>query len=725
MKLPRNPGANRHDDEDRRPGSNVTATGPTGPGRPSPTIRTWLWGVLLAGAIILAYQPAWRAGFIWDDDLYVTQNKLLTAPDGLQRIWFSLDSPSQFFPLVYTTFRIERAWWGLNPAGYHWVNILLHAANALILWRLLKRLELPSAWLAAALFALHPVQVESVAWITERKNVLCLFFFLLAARAWAEFVDDKRPARPDWKFYGLSLGCYALALLSKTTACTLPVALLLVLWLKRKPISRVRLLQIAPFVAVGLVMGLVTVWWEQHHQGVKTNAFGLGLVERILIASRALWFYASKLIWPVNLTFTYPRWTINPADPRAYLWLLGEIGLAAAIFFSRRRAGRSVAAGFVFYVATLSPLLGFVMLATFRYSFVADHYQYIASIGPLALVAAGITGWFGRSPNVRRFAKPLSCGILLLALGILTWRQAATYVDPEMLWRVTIARNPGSFMAHNNLANLLLAKGQTNEAILHYRQALEIQPDADAAAYNLANALFRQGNVDEAIQSYRKALEIQPDGAAIWFQLGNALVAKGQLDEAIGCYRKAWQLQPGSAAVADGLGKALLAQGKAEEATVYLRKAVEFAPGLARAHSDLANALVRKGWLPEAAAQYEAALALQPDNINALANLAWMLATCPDPALRNGTRAVELAQQADRLFAGGSPEVSRILSAAYAEAGQFPEAIATLQRALDSPAGRTDKPYAEQLHAQLQCYEAHSPYRDLSLTNAAPGPGRK
>jgi tetratricopeptide (TPR) repeat protein len=693
--------------------------------RRSPALPPWLWGVLLTGAILLAYQPAWHAGFIWDDDLYVTQNKLLTAPDGLRRIWFSLDSPSQYFPLVYTTFRIERVLWGLNPAGYHWVNILLHAANALILWRLLNRLELPGAWLAAALFALHPVQVESVAWITERKNVLCLFFFLLALRAWIEFVDDRNPASPSWKFYGLCLLCYALALFSKTTACTLPVALLLVLWLKRRPIDRARLLQMIPFVAVGLAMGLVTVWWEQHHQGVKANAFGLGWLERILIAGRALWFYAGKLVWPVNLTFTYPRWRVNPADPMAYLGLVGAIGLAVVIYLTRRRAGRSVATAFLFYVATLSPLLGFVMLATFRYSFVADHYQYIASIGPLALVAAGITGWFGRSRNASAFAGPLLCVALLTTLGILTWRQAATYVDPETLWRVTIARNPASFMARNNLANLLLADGRTDEAILHYRQALEIQPDADAAAYNLANALFNRGEVDEAIVNYRKALELQPEGAAIWFRLGNAFAARNQLDDAIGCYRKAWQLQPASAAVAGGLGKALLAQGKADEALDYLRRAVEFAPGLARAHSDLANALVRKGSLREAMAQYEAALALQPDNIPCLANLAWMLATCPDPALRNGAHGVELAQRANELGGGKSPQVLRTLSAAYAEAGRFPEAIAAVQQALAMPGVQADTAYAGQLLAQLQRYEAQSAWRDSSLTNAAPEAGRK
>ncbi len=217
--------------------------------------RDWFFCLMLAVVTILAYQPAWNGGFIWDDDVYVTNNELLTAPDGLRRIWFSLDAPSQYFPLVYTTFRIEHALWGLNPSGYHWVNLLFHIANALLVWRLLVRLKVPGAKLAGAIFALHPVQVESVAWITERKNVLMGFFFLLTLLAWIAFVDE-RTKRP-WRFYVLALVLYVLALSAKTTACTLPAALLLILWLEKKPINWRRLLEIAPFFLLGLGMGLV------------------------------------------------------------------------------------------------------------------------------------------------------------------------------------------------------------------------------------------------------------------------------------------------------------------------------------------------------------------------------------------------------------------------------------------------------------------------------------
>src|SRR6187401_3377995 len=260
----------------------------------SPRAIVFLFAVLLATVTIVAYRPAWHGGFLWDDDVYIVNNELLTAPHGWQRIWFSLDSPSQYFPLTYSTFRIERALWGLNTTGYHWVNLLLHVGNALLVWAVLARLKVRGSWLAAAIFALHPVQVESVAWITERKNVLMGFFFLLTLLAWIAFVD-KRTRRP-WIFYYLALTLYALALSAKTTACTLPAALLLIFWLQKKPITMGRLMQIVPFVMLGVGMGLLAIWWEHYHQGTSRDVFTfLNPVARILVASQAVWFYLSKI----------------------------------------------------------------------------------------------------------------------------------------------------------------------------------------------------------------------------------------------------------------------------------------------------------------------------------------------------------------------------------------------------------------------------------------------
>src|SRR5215469_15971319 len=436
-----------------------------------PRGRALIFAVVLAALTIVAYRPAWHGGFLWDDDDYIIKNELLTAPDGWQRIWFSLDSPSQYFPLTYSTFRIEHALWGLNTTGYHWVNLLLHVGNALLVWAVLVRLKVPGAWLAAAVFALHPVQVESVAWITERKNVLMGFFFLLTLLGWIAFVNER--TRRPWIFYCLALIFYALALSAKATACTLPAALFLILWLQKKPITMRRLGQIVPFVVLGMGMGLLAVWWERYHQGTNRDVFTfLGPIERILVAGRAVWFYLSKIFWPSNLTFIYPRWNISPANLLDYIWLIASIAACVAIYFIRRYVGRGVEVAAAFFVATLSPVLGFIMLFTFRYTFVADHYQYLACIGPIALASAGAVTLAHAFKQSRGLI--LSAAICVLAvLGVLTWRQSVMYGDIEALWRVTLARNPGCWMAHTNLGLVLFQKGQFDQAIAHYRAALE------------------------------------------------------------------------------------------------------------------------------------------------------------------------------------------------------------------------------------------------------------
>jgi protein O-mannosyl-transferase len=516
---------NIRNDEDERAGQNAL---------------NWLYALALVVAILLAYHPVWLAGFIWDDDKYVTKNPLLTGPDPLRRIWFSLDAPSQYFPLTYTMFYLERALWGLNPAGYHRINLFLHAANALLLWQLLSRLRVPGAWLAAAIFALHPVQVESVAWITERKNVLMGFFFLLSLLAWTRFIDEntKRP----WRFYALALLSYALALFAKTTACTLPAALLLILWLRKMPINRRRLAQVAPFVALGLAMGLVTIWWERNKIGTHGPMFAIGPVERVLIASRALWFYAGKLLWPANLTFSYPRWTVFASNPVAYVWLLAAACLGVGIWRARRWFGRSVEVAVLFFVATLSPVLGIVMLATFLYSFVADHYQYLACIGPITVASAGIRTPLDRFTAQKPFLQPCVCAVLLAVLGTLTWHQCEMYSDEETLWRATVARNPASWMAENNLGLALASKGQTAEAIAHFQKSLEINPNNAKADNNLANAFALAGNFPGAIAQFRKALEIEPRDLEARNNLGNILALNGDTAGAIVEFRQALKI---------------------------------------------------------------------------------------------------------------------------------------------------------------------------------------
>jgi tetratricopeptide (TPR) repeat protein len=501
---------------------------------------------------------------------------------------------------------------------------------------LLARLAVPGAWLAAALWALHPVQVESVAWMTERKNVLMGVFFFLALRAWVEFTKDETVRRRG--FYALALGCFAVALSAKTTACTLPVALLLIWALQKKPVNRARWLQVAPFAALAAGMALLTMWWERYQHGTHGKAFAIGFPDRILIACRSVWFYLFKLFWPGKLTFSYPRWEISAANPADYAWLVAVAAAAAWIYSARRtRAGRGLWIAAVFFAATLSPMLGFVMLFTFRYSFVADHYQYLACLGPMALAGAG-AAWggarlgSGEKNRGRSGWQPALCGILLAVLGILTWRQSGIYANAETLWRATIARNPSSWLALNNLGLELLRKKRPEEAFPHFRRALEIKPDNAFAAFSLANLLAQKGRLDEAIFFYRKTVEIQPDSGEAHKRLGTAFYQSNQPVRAI----RAW------------------------------RDAIRFAPGDLEAHN----------------------------------NLAWALATCSDAEARNGTEAVEVAQQAVRL-AGDTPPVLRTLAAAFAEAGRFSEAVETARSALQRTGTHTALAEAlrKELHA--------------------------
>jgi tetratricopeptide (TPR) repeat protein len=673
--------------------------------------RRWLLGALLVTAVILTYAPAWRAGFIWDDDKYVTQNELLTTPDGLKRIWFSLDSPSQYFPLVYTSFRLERAFWGLNPAPYHLTNIFLHAINALLVWRLLARLRVPGCWFAAALFALHPVQVESVAWVTERKNMLVCLFSLLSAWAWLEFsgigegadVGSRRREEADTNsleasassrrrllLYLLSLFLFALALFSKTTACTLPLAFVLLEWWKRNRIPWPRFAQILPFLLMAIAMGLVTIWWEQHHQGVKGKLEGISYLDRFLIANQAIWFYLGKLVWPGNLSFNYPLWKITPANPAAWIWPVLTVVVSLVLFFPLlplRKESRALNRGAItaagFYVLTLSPLLGFFMLATFKYSYVADHYQYVAAIGPFALAAVAINRALESIGKENPVAKPIGLGLLLLVLAVLSFNQSATYASSETLWRATIQHNPDSFLAHNNIAVDLEAKRQLDEAITHYRKAFDLQPDA-LTGLNLGNALLRVQQPDDAILYYTKALELQSNAPSILFRLGDALALKGELDNAILNYRKALALQTNSAAI----------------------------------HTHLATALIRKGRITEAVAEYEKAIQFEPSNLVALNNLARVLSASPDDSVRNGDRAVALAQKAVELSGGNSPGFLGTLAISYANVGRFSDAIAAAQKALQLP--KLNPATARSLKTELDLYQSGMPFRDPTLANSGP-----
>ncbi len=567
---------------------------------------------LAAGALVIvlltaaAYLPALRGGFLWDDDIYLTGNRLLTEPGGLGRIWFSLESPSQYFPLVYTTFLVERSLWGLNPLGYHLVNLLLHLANALLLWIILRRLSLPGAWLAAALFALHPVQVESVAWITERKNVLSGFFSLLTVLAWLTFARGGARSR---RWYPAALLLFMAALLAKTTAAVLPVTLLLVCWLAGERIGRWRLLQAAPFVALGAAMAALSLWWEVNHQGTTGAEFAFGPAERILIAGRSLWFHLSKVVWPAGLTFSYPRWDLRPARLLDWLWPAAALAAALLLWRTKRCLGKGPTAAAIHYFAGLLPVLGFVPLYSFRYSFAADHYQYLALIGPAVLAAAALQRLSWRAPTARR----LLAGGLVLLLALLTFRQAGLYRNAETLWRDTLARNPASWMARANLGKLLAEEGRLGEALAEYTRALDIRPRTVQALYGKGYVLLHLGRPAEALPFLEETVGILPRWDA-HETLGLALARLGRFEEAENHLREALRLEPGSPGVATNLGSLMLDRGRAADAVGWLERAVELAPGDARARAALGEAYARLGRYAAAEAQLAEALRIDPAN---------------------------------------------------------------------------------------------------------------
>lgn len=694
--------------------------------------RDWLLGAILVLAIAGAYWTVGRAGFVWDDGLYITGDPLLWAPDGLKRIWFSVaSSPCQYFPMVYSAFRFEYAAWGLNPAGYHWVNVIFHAMNALLLWRLLRRLGIPGAWLAAALFGLHPVQVESVAWVSELKNVLSLFFSLLSLHAWVRYLDE----RPGWfrRWDWLAFVFYLFALFSKTTACTLPVALLLAVWLKGKAINGKRLLEMLPFLLAGIAMGLVSVWWEASDGGTIGKTFAINWLMRILIASRAVWFYLGKLLWPFHLMTVYPHWHINPSDPLAYGWLVAAI-VAARLLYILRWKSAGIAA--LFFVSTLSPLLGFFMLYTFRYTFVADHWQYVASIGPLTLAAAGLTQLSKGAPS---WVKPAVCGALLLGLGTLTFRELPKYADAETLWKANVAADPNSAIGHLNLGIQLAQRGEVADAAYHYKRALEIDPDyaeahedlgvielhagetEEALAHfqravglrpdlsdgysNLGSAWMQKGRLEMAAKYLQRSLEISPDSATAHFNLGNIREQQQRFPDAIAQYRRAVEINPDNADAWSNLGGLLLKAGQLDEAAICLRRVVRLRPNTPEAHSNLGNLLLQEGREAAALAEFSKAAELGPNLFQVWNNLAWTLTTSRDSSIRNSANAVEYANRADKLSGGVNLTVLNTLAAAYAQAGDFPHASAAARRGEKAAADQGNAAMAAQFRRQAELYD--------------------
>ena len=632
--------------------------------------------IFISAACFIAYSPAIKGDFIWDDDNYVTANPLITAPDGLWRIWFSTDATSQYFPLVYTTFRLEHKLWGFNPMPYHIANVAIHIISSLLLWLILRRLAIPAAFVAAALFALHPVNVESVAWITERKNVLMLVFSLLSLLFWIEFALRPQTKKRAILFYVLSLLCYAIALFSKTTACVLPAALLLVIWLKDIPLKIKSFLLVIPYVVMGIAMGLLVIWWEHQHQGTGLVDMHLSILERLLIASRAVWFYAAKIFFPATLAFSYPRWDINPAKVSQYIWLLACLLMAGGLWFWRKVLGRRVIAAVLFFVAALSPMLGFLDLYTFVYTWVADHYQYMAAIALITLAVAAGSRLIARLGKYAKITKVLIAFVLLLTCAVLTWRQCRIYTNLETLWNDTLKKNPDSWIAHNNLGQMLLEQGKTDELIYHLTRAIDIAQRNPAVhpyiiatmRYNLAQS---QGKFQDAIEQLRIAIDVLPNDPKTYLVLADLLESQGRFGEAVNYLKQAIKIIP-------------------DDETLYYR---------------LASVLLKQGDVPGAIIYLQQALDIRPDDIDALDGLVRFFAAQQDTDIRRSTKAVEYARRAVQHTNRQNPVTLNLLATALASDKQFAEAAATAEEALKLALAVGANDLAEHIRTQLEFYK--------------------
>jgi len=580
-----------------------------------------MWAVVLVALIVVAYLPALGTGFVWDDDDHVTENRALRSAAGLADIWTAPGAVPQYYPLVHTTFWIEYRLFGLDPTGYHAVNIGLHALGALLLWRLLDALLVPGAWLTAAIFAVHPVHVESVAWITERKNVLSAVFYFVAFLTYLRF----RPPNDDSPGGGVGLwvaafSAFAAALLSKTVTGSLPAAVLLVLWWKRGRLTRTDIVPLMPFFVLAFALGGLTVAMEKNHVGASGEAWDLSWVERYLVAGRAVWFYLGKLAWPYPLVFNYPRWDLDAGALAQHIPPLAVTATLAILWIARARIGRGPLVAALFFVGTLVPALGFFDVYPMRYSFVADHFQYLASIGPLAaavaVARAGVERW-GASRAAPAFALAV-----LVGLATLTWHQTRIYESAEALWSDTLRKNPASSLANNNLALILKARGAIDEALVYYEAAVRHDPLNAEARNNLANVLQTRGRIDDAIAQYREAIRIDPERASAHNGLGIALAEKGDLTGAIASYARALALRPGLAAAHFNLGNALANSGRLEDAVRSYRTALSIEPDLIQALLNLGTALDQLGRTDEALRAYVEVLRREPGNEPALRGVA-------------------------------------------------------------------------------------------------------
>ena len=660
----------------------------------------WLVSVALAGAALLAYWPVWKCGFVnFDDPDYVLLNPHVREGLSWAGLAWALTShaAANWHPLTWLSLMLDCQLHGPNPVWLHLTSLALHVANIVLLFLLLQRMTgrlWPSA-VVAAFFGLHPLHVESVAWIAERKDTLSVFFALAATWCYVRYAQAASAgrsgagsprSRSSLGYYLLAGVLFPLALMAKPMVVTFPLVwLLLDFWpLGRFPKASpatgpsreapgfVRLVvEKIPFLVLSAVV-CVIVLWAQSKGGAVVPLAKVPFVPRAENALVSYVVYLWKTVWPTGLSPFYPQ----PTGPMLWPAIAAGIFLAGISWLVVKSISRRpyLLVGWLWFLGMLVPVIGLVKVGEHAR---ADRYTYMPMVGILIGVAWGAAEVAGRS-SLRRAAVCYGTVAALVLCAGATFVQVRYWKDGWTLFEHALEVNPNNTLAHNNLGVLLLHQGQVPEAIVHFRKALEVEPDYAFAHYNLGNALQQDGRLDEAIFHYEKALEHEPDYAKAYNNLGNALAKAGRLDDAVRHYQRALALQPDDADT----------------------------------HNNLANVLVKRAQGPEAIVHYRAALELRPDLVPACNSLAWLLATSPQASLRNGARAVELARRAEELSGGNNPLFLATLAASYAEAGSFPDAVATAQRAVDLALQHHNAALAARNRELLELFRSGRPYRE-------------
>ncbi|HWB54104.1 MAG TPA: tetratricopeptide repeat protein [Tepidisphaeraceae bacterium] len=663
----------------------------------------WLWGAVLVILTLWAFSPSIWGNYIWDDSRYALNPVVQKGTDGLYDIWFNpsrigpngkvvhLTTP-QYYPMVYTSFWIGNQLWGRSAIIEHIVNMLLQAGSALLVWEILRRLKVPGAWVAAAIFAVHPLQTESVAWLAERKNMLAGVFFFSSILTYLHFLkidqQDVEPAGEDYWWYGLSLLLFVAGLLSKSIVCSMPVVVAILIWWKRGRLSGKNIALLMPFLVFGAAMAMVTSWFEVHIVGAFGPDWNHTPVQHILIASHIVWFYVEKLIVPANLTLIYPKWPIRSLD---WLYLVGLMAVLAILIAGARKIGRGPLVAVLIYLVTLVPALGFFNVYPMRYTFVQDHFQYLSGIALIVLAVAFIARALAPLGHTRRIAGTIIAIVVIGILALVSWSHAHVYTDPETLWRDVIAKNPGAWVAHENLAGVLdddaeanlqdsdvelarrIADQQAHEAIKQCEEALALRKNLDASYEHWGRALLILGKPAEALGKFEEAKKLNPQLITIRNNLAVSLIKLGRKQQAENEYQAALKL-PGSRDVLSvmrvNFGQLLLDDGDA-----LSRKAI--AAKDAKIKRQLKTEAAGK--YSEAQKQFRLAAEEMPDSANAWLHLGTVLIRVNDN--RNAFDALQRAVEIEPDLAEAHADLGMLYGVAgqFAEAGQEYLKVVTLQ----------------------------------------------